>query len=190
MRAQEYSGKYSGRSPKVVFLQNIPSLISEALRQLFCENINVIEFIQRQIENSLQVLSILLNRSQERGCDNQLQNNIRTLFSELQGLQESYERLCIQNDHSQHFSCPVEVGRNRDRGRYVLPENSMSGLWRIHHSWVQVAADLGVSYRTLLRRRHEFGLPVSDSDIKPSGSTNGEVLRTYSPGIIYISRTN
>ena len=41
----------------VVFLQNIPSLISESRRQLFCENINVIEFIQRQIENSLQVLS-------------------------------------------------------------------------------------------------------------------------------------
>ena len=147
----------------VVFLQNIPSLISEARRQLFCENINVIEFIQRRIENSLQVLGILLNRSQERGCDNQLQNNISTLFSELQGLQENYERLCIQNDHSHHFSCPVEVGRNRGRGRYVLPENSISGLWRIHHSWVQVAADLGVSYRTLLRRRHEFGLPVSDS---------------------------
>ena len=78
-------------------------------------------------------------------------------------MQESYERLCIQNDHSQHFSCPVEVGRNRGRSRYVLPENSISGLWRIHHSWVQVAADLGVSYRTLLRRHHEFGLPVSDS---------------------------
>ena len=76
-----------------VFLLNIPSLISEARRQLFCENINVIEFIQRQVENSLQVLSMLLNRSQERGCDNQLQNNIGTLFSELQGLQESYERL-------------------------------------------------------------------------------------------------
>ena len=80
----------------VVFLQNIPSPISEACRQLFCENINVIEFIQRRIEYSLQVLSILLNRSQEHGCGNQLQNNISTLFSELQGLRESYERLCIQ----------------------------------------------------------------------------------------------
>ena len=41
----------------LVFLQNVPSLISEACRQLFCENINAIEFIQRRIENSLQVLT-------------------------------------------------------------------------------------------------------------------------------------
>ena len=147
------------------FLQNIPSLIGEARRHLFCENINVIEFIQRRIENSLQVVSILLNRSQ-RGRPNvdcQLQNNIRTLFLTLQCLQESYDRLWTRNDRSQHYVCPVEEGRNTGRGRYIVPENSISGLWRIHHSWVQVAADLGVSYRTLLRRRHEFGLPVSNS---------------------------
>ena len=106
-------------------MQSILSLISEVHRQLFCENIIVIELIQQRIENSLQVLSILLNWSQEPCCDDQLQNNIGTLFSRLQGLQESYERLCIQNDHPQDF----EEGRNRARGRYFLLENSISGLW-------------------------------------------------------------
>ena len=37
------------------FLENIPSLISEAHRQMFCDNIDVIDFMQRRIESDLQI---------------------------------------------------------------------------------------------------------------------------------------
>ena len=42
-----------------IFFFNIPGLILEAQRQIFSDNINVIEVMQRHIESSLQVLAIL-----------------------------------------------------------------------------------------------------------------------------------
>ena len=130
---------------------------------MFCENINIIECIQRRLEDSLLVVNILLQRCQVRRCDRRLQTDIGTLVSELQSVLESYEQLVIQSDGSEHFSCPVYEGDTRGRRPYVLPESSLSGLYRIHRSWEQVAVDLGVSYRTLLRRRREYGLVVNST---------------------------
>jgi hypothetical protein len=48
------------------FLRNIPNQITEARRQLFCDSINVVEFIQRRLEDSLYVVNILLQRAIER----------------------------------------------------------------------------------------------------------------------------
>jgi hypothetical protein len=147
------------------FLENIPSLISEARRQMFCDNINVIEFMQRRIESNLQVLSILYDRCQGGLYDRQLQENIGILVTNLQELLNDYEQQWIENDTSSHFTCPVEDGQEDRRGRrrYVVPERSLTCLFQIQGKWEQVARDLGGSYRTLLRRRHEYGLAVSDT---------------------------
>jgi hypothetical protein len=37
----------------------------------------------------------------------------------------------------------------------------ISSLYDIHQSWIEVAREAGVSYRTLLRRRHQYQLPVA-----------------------------
>ncbi len=145
------------------FFGNIPSLISEAHRQIFCDNINVIEFMQRRIESSLQVLNILYDRCQSELYDRRLEENIGILVSKLQELLNDYKQQWVENDNSSHFSCPVEDGQEGRRGRqrYIVPERSLTGLFQIHGNWEQVANDLGISYRTLLRRRHEYGLTVN-----------------------------
>jgi hypothetical protein len=66
------------------FLRNIPNQITEARRQLFCDNINVVEFIQRRLEDNLFVVNILLQRAIERNDDRQIQNDLGILVSELQ----------------------------------------------------------------------------------------------------------
>ena len=88
------------------FFGNIPSLISEAHRQIFCDNINIIEFMQRRIESSLQVLNILYDRCQSELYDRRLEENIGILVSKLQELLNDYEQW-VENDNSSHFSCPV-----------------------------------------------------------------------------------
>ena len=147
------------------FLENIPSLISEAHRQIFCDNLNVIEFMQRRIESNLQVLIILFDRCEGGLYDRQLQENIGVLISKLQELLNEYEQQWIENDDLPHFTCPVEERQDdcSGRRRYVVPERSLTCLFQIHGKWGQVARDLGISYRTLLRRRHEYGLTVSDT---------------------------
>ena len=76
-----------------VFLQNIPSLISEARRRYLVKILTSLNSYNDKLRTVCkQVLNIFLNRSQGRGCDNQLQENTGTLLSELQCSQESYER--------------------------------------------------------------------------------------------------
>ena len=41
--------------------------------------------------------------------------------------------------------------------------NNISGLHRINRSWQQVSDDIGVSYSTLLRWRHENGMAVNST---------------------------
>ena len=82
-------------------------------------------------------------------------------MSKLQDLLNDYEQQWTENDHSLHFSCPVQNEVQRGRPRYVVPERSLSGLFQIHGKSEQVANDMGISYSTLLRRCHEYSLPVS-----------------------------
>jgi hypothetical protein len=120
-----FSGFQNGAmntSPEInieAFLRNIPNQITEARRRLFCDNINVVEFIQRRLEDNLFVVNILLQRAIERIDDRQIQNS--------------------------------------------LPQNALTNLHGIHRRWSQVAAEIGVSYRTILRRRHQYRLPVSNT---------------------------
>jgi len=146
-------------------LRNIPDQILEAHRQMFCNNINVVEFIERRLEDSLFVLNILHRRS-VANCDADLQNDLKTLMSELQFWYQYYDDLWMRNGnapHQQCFSCPREGIRDSGRPRYLLPENILRDLHRIHRRWTQVASEVGVSYRTLLRRRREYGLTVSST---------------------------
>ena len=150
------------------FLENIPNIISEARRQLYSDNISVIEFNLRRLEDSVYVVNILHQRSVERNevGDQQLQDNLAQLLFELQSLCSDYDELWIRNgssDPSISFACPQEEG-GVGRRRYVLPESAIVGLHRIHRNWSQVGREVGVSYRTVLRRRHQLGLPVSGTN--------------------------
>ena len=145
------------------FLRNIPSQLDEARRNLHSDNTNVLEFIQGRLEDSIHVLNVLVWRSsclQIGECENLL----RCLFSELQQMYARYDDLSSQSVvHSEHhFSCPRETSI-RGRPRYSISNDVISGLHRIHRSWQQVSADIAVSYRTLLRRRHENGMVVNNT---------------------------
>jgi hypothetical protein len=145
------------------FLRNIPNQITEARRQLFCDNINVVEFIQRRLEDSLYVVN---TRAIERIDGGQIQTDLGILVSELQSLCNSYDALWIRNENLVNplsFTCPLERVAERGRRRYSLPQNALTNLHEIHRSWSQVAVEIGVSYRTILRRRHDYRLPVSNT---------------------------
>lgn len=74
------------------FLHNIPSQIAEARRQMFCNNVNVIEFIQRRLEDSLLLLNILYQRC----VDDQLKNDLNTLITELHFWHQRYDDLWMR----------------------------------------------------------------------------------------------
>ena len=137
------------------FLRNIPSQMAEARRQMFCNNVNVIEFIQRRLEDSVLLLNILYQRC----VDDQLKNDLNTLITELHFWHQRYENLWmryVKASSQLRFSCPREGSGNRGKPRYRLPENAILDLHRIHRRWRHVAESVGVSYRTLQAARLSY----------------------------------
>ena len=61
------------------------------------------------------------------------------------------------------FSCPTEQATRSGRPRFQIPEEVIQGLFDIHGSWKDVAKEAGVSYKTLLRRRHQYSMTVNNT---------------------------
>ena len=117
IQVHRYRRVYSIQMNIEDFLRNIPNQITEARRQLFCDNINVVEFIQRRLEDSFYVVNILLQRAIERIDGGQIQTDLGILVSELQSLCNSYDALWIRNENLVNplsFTCPLE--RVAERG--------------------------------------------------------------------------
>ena len=143
------------------FLRNIPTQLAEARRNFYSDNTNVLEFTQRRLEDIMSVLNVLVRRCSDLQI-HECMDPLRHLITEVQQIHGQYDDLTshsrIQNEHS--FSCPRE-SNIRGRPRYAISNELISGLQQIHRSWQQVSANIGVSYRTLLRRRHENGMIVN-----------------------------
>ena len=86
------------------------------------------------------------------------------------------------------FVCPRQQSNRPGRPRLDISQEAISFLQSIHNSWTEVADVLGVTYRTILRRRNESGMPIanlhgpregysslSDEDLR---NTIREILRT------------
>ena len=57
-------------------------------------------------------------------------------------------------------SCPVEQSTGRGRPRFYIPEEVIRGLREVHGVWKEVAKEALVSYKTILRRRHQYSMAV------------------------------
>ena len=56
--------------------------------------------------------------------------------------------------------CPVYRSGNRGRPSVIISEAQISGLIEMGFSYATMARMFGISVRTLLRRRNEFGLQI------------------------------
>jgi hypothetical protein len=108
------------------FLRYIPTQLDEARRNLHSDNTNVLEFIQRRLEDSLHVLNVLVRRCtylQIDECDNLL----RHLISEVQQMDRQYDDLNSQSRilSENRFCCPREDSV-RGRPRYSIPNSVLN----------------------------------------------------------------
>ena len=62
------------------------------------------------------------------------------------------------------YQCPYEERdeTNKGAGRpcFLIPEEQLEGLRSLYFSWTKIAEILGVSEKTIRRRRHELGMAV------------------------------
>ena len=147
------------------FLVSLPGKISQARRQLYSYNDNILEYWMRRLEDYLNVLNVFYQRVVDAdNNDDEFSATLLTLLLETQNLHQRFEEALPNNGSFDvpNANCENEadeggIGRPR---KNVLPEE-VNQLFTIYQSWTDVAKELGISVKTLYRRRLEFGMDVS-----------------------------
>ncbi|XP_028411998.1 uncharacterized protein LOC114534730 [Dendronephthya gigantea] len=149
-----------------IFREDIPSIFNQALRNLYCNDVNVLEYFERRLDDHIHVIKAVIDQCSQTRANEELVELLLSVHHEVNCLHENIQQLCFQHRdyHSElGFVCPVERSEHAGRPRFQVPQRVISGLYDIHRSWVEVAREAGVSYRTILRRRHQYQLPVAET---------------------------
>ena len=149
-------------------LRDLLHVVEQAERHLHSEDINLLE---NRLSDYHTIIRTLLQRAMEQGVGGGLTVILGYIYVELLGHLGQYTELCDRN-----LLAEKDPDNIQDRYRFVRPRldidsDTLFNLHNIHHAWSAVADLTGVSYRTLLRRRHELALPVAN--------TNGALIRRY-----------
>ena len=174
--------------------RNRPNLISffDAVRQLLSEvevcleagdsvTLDRFQVIERRLDETCESLSIIVDSSRESddpgivAFNNDLRtvtSNLRMLRSHFEAAAEEQEERCTQ----ERPMCNVErhsASGSRGRPKYIISRQQIAYLRELHFPWTKIASVLGVSTKTLLRRRQELGMTdepnwsvISDQDLR------------------------
>ena len=87
-----------------------------------------------------------------------------SLINQFQQIQYRYEeRFNGFSGEDTQYICPIEQQNNaRGRPKFVIPFAQLVGLRSLNFTWKAISEMLGVSQKTILRRRYEFALPIGD----------------------------
>ena len=112
-------------------------------------------------------LGLISSRLASTGSSEQVLGDIDELTRALRSLQATY--LSRYNDQSAteprneplfELDCPVEYTGQAGRPRYSVDKDLVERLRKESFKWVDIAKILGVSSKTLIRRRNEFEMPI------------------------------
>ena len=148
------------------FMESVPSFVREAERNIHCTNINVLENFELRLSDQVNIIGAITQHCINSGCDDGISERLLVICNILTDLSNQYKEACfLQRDNRAEsgFSCPTQLSGRARRPQYDIPPESINQLHSIHYNWNTVSTQAGVSYRTLLRRRHEYGLPVADT---------------------------
>ena len=92
-----------------------------------------------------------------------------------------HQRVEAGPNENSHYTCGYEgesIGRQRGRPKFLIPERQLAGLRSLNFTWKKISEMLGVSEKTLRRRRMESALPVCENNY--TDITDEELDRTIS----------
>ena len=152
------------------FLLELPSQIEVARRHLYNSNANLLEHWYFRLEDWVNLFAVAGRRFEETHAPDELVADIWKTFDALQQLHQLFDEALSFNRDAANLpspnQCPNEetmegslsqIGRPRKQ----VSKEDIEALFNIHRSWKTVANVIGVSQKTLQRRRQECGLTVS-----------------------------
>lgn len=120
-----------------------------------------------RLEDWLNVLNVLQRRFAEIQAPHSITTDIHLLQGEVVSLHADFEKAVHENEYANAvstFQSPLCSNEERQpnttgRPRKNITNAEIENFYDLHRSWKVVASLMGVSQRTLARRRNEAGLP-------------------------------
>eukprot|EP00112_Aurelia_sp_Birch-Aquarium-sp1_P026258 Seg920.7 transcript_id=Seg920.7/GoldUCD/mRNA.D3Y31 product="hypothetical protein" protein_id=Seg920.7/GoldUCD/D3Y31 len=151
------------------FFNELPRLVDQARRNVFSNDINQLEYFQRKVQNALIVLNVIVSRCEDINAPNSFTQEISALMDGLVPLNERLrDAIEVDEEYVITLNEPVPISTLEDvdnvfgRPRIAVEKEEMERLFGIYRSWKEVASLMGVSKKTLQRRRIEVGLIMSN----------------------------
>ena len=153
----------------IQFMLELPGNIEQARRSTFSSNINALELWHIRTQNSLNLLNLLCERSQSLQLNTFLFCNLELLKHEVKQVYERIDMFLYSADYRHTTEVYTQVNNQESeeqstsfgRPREVISKEDIETQFGIFRNWKLVAHQLGISTKTLHRRRVEFGMEIS-----------------------------
>ena len=150
------------------FLHSIPSVFRQAQRNLHNENLNILEYFERRLDDHAYVVRAVILQCEQQNASEDLIQLLLMVHERINGLSDQFQQLCnARRAHALEmgFSYPLENEQPKAPGRprFAIPKEVITGLHDIHGTWKEVGKESRVSYKTILRRQHQYSMPVSNT---------------------------
>ena len=145
----------------IAFLLQLPAEL-EVVRQSvdFSNDLNLLEYWYRRLEYAVNVLKLVVERAKLFQQDFDGIDSVVLLLREAQLSSQSVDSRILEIQDTQH---PVHEEVAIGRPRKVISREDMEREFEVFQNWKIVARQLGVSSKTLRRRRLEFGMNISET---------------------------
>lgn len=144
------------------FLRHLPGDIELARRSIVSADINLLEHWHMRMENAINLLRLLQDRFQTFQ-QNVVVDSLEALLQEAQIVSQSIGNRIVEPILQHSIMTETEISV-MGRPRKSLSREDIENQFAIFRNWKVVAHQLGVSTKTIRRRRFEFGMDVSCSD--------------------------
>ena len=158
-------------------------------------NLDRLELLEGRLEEACETLYVVIQQSGDLSSQNpnnaemgQFNADMNVLCRHLNVLRSHFGAQAAEEGErdKELYSCPTENSGNTGRPRYLISVQQLQFLRDLNFSWTKIGKILGVSRKTINRRRQELGMSeelswscVSDDDLKQIMCE----IQTLTPGI-------
>ena len=145
----------------IAFLLQLPAEL-EVVRQSvdFSNDLHLLEYWNFRLEYAVNVLKLVVERAELFQQDFDGIDTVVLLLRETQLSSQSVDSRILEIQDTQH---PVHEEVAIGRPRKIISREHIERGFEVFQNWKIVARQLGVSSKTLRRRRLEFGMNISET---------------------------
>ena len=136
------------------FFEGLPSLISQAGRQLHSDTINILEHFGRRLQDAFDVLNIFKSGCEDVLASRELINITSDVISQTEMLlnrtddalstDREYVMQLLEASSVSMYETVYNQSGDLGRPRCNIKKEELHRLFDIYHSWTKVASTLGV----------------------------------------------